>query len=802
MRTLINDDPNWNISASQAWNERGAWPARWIACRDAGQPPFVVVYRVRFTLDAPAVIRLHVSADERYELWLDGERIGRGPERGDSQHWFFETYDLRLDAGDHMLIARVTALGEYAPIAQSSLQPGFLLCPDDEIYGVLLATGSAPWEAKGLDGVSFTPPPAAFAVGHRIVVDGARYGWGWERGAGEGWLPALALHLGYSATKRNEVAPNEHLLKPATLPPMLDEPRHIGRARHISAPPLSETHAIPLRPADHLANEEDGWNALLRGVAPLILPPHTRRRVIIDLDDYYCAYPELIVSGGEQATVRVYWQESLFEDPQTWRRSDRNRIDDCYFTMMWWHRDGLGDHWTLDGGDRRRLETLWWSAGRYVELLVETSNHPLTIEQLRFDETRYPLECESRFDARDERLIRAIPMMFRALQMCSHETYMDCPFYEQLMYAGDTRLECLVTYVTSRDVRLPRKALRMFDWSRLPDGLTQSRYPSRLRQIIPPFSLWWTTMVYDYLMWRGDLPFVRSLLPGVRAVLDAFTQLRGDDRLVRSPEGWNYVDWVRAWPSGEPPGAQPGAICGPINWQYVYALVRAAEVEAACGEAELSARWRRLAAETTQALITRYWNAERGLFADDAEHTIFTEHSQCLAVLSGMLGQEQRAAIAKSLFTTAGLTQPTVYFMHYFFETCRELGRIDQFFKRLEFWFEMERLGFKTTYEMNDPTSTRSDCHAWGAHPLYHYFSSVLGIRPTSAGCATVEIAPQLGSLERAGGRLVHPRGDIVVELRTENGALHGQVELPEGVTGQLRLGDRTMVLHEGRQSF
>ena len=30
--------------------------------------------------------------------------------------------------------------------------------------------------------------------------------------------------------------------------------------------------------------------------------------------------------------------------------------------------------------------------------------------------------------------------------MCAHETYMDCPYYEQLQYGGDTRLEILATY--------------------------------------------------------------------------------------------------------------------------------------------------------------------------------------------------------------------------------------------------------------------------------------------------------------------------------------------------------------------
>jgi len=74
---------------------------------------------------------IHVSADERYELFLDGERVGRGPERGDPSHWYYETYQLDLKAGAHVLAARVWSLGPQAPLAQMSVRPGFLLCTED-----------------------------------------------------------------------------------------------------------------------------------------------------------------------------------------------------------------------------------------------------------------------------------------------------------------------------------------------------------------------------------------------------------------------------------------------------------------------------------------------------------------------------------------------------------------------------------------------------------------------------------------------------------------------------------------------
>jgi alpha-L-rhamnosidase len=63
--------------------------------------------------------------------------------------------------------------------------------------------------------------------------------------------------------------------------------------------------------------------------------------------------------------------------------------------------------------------------------------------------------------------------------MNAHETYSDCPYWEQLQYLGDTRIQALISYVDFGDDRLARQALDAYDKSRIADGLTQSRYPER-----------------------------------------------------------------------------------------------------------------------------------------------------------------------------------------------------------------------------------------------------------------------------------------------------------------------------------
>lgn len=785
MRTLIDYRPFQPEADARPWRARGHWPFAWVAHPDATQTPIVAAYRLRFTLDAAARVRAHVSADERYELFLDGARIGRGSERGSPDLWFFETYDLDLAPGEHTLVAQVWSLGALGPEAQMSVRHGFLFAPEGDL-GELLGTGRAAWEAKRLAGYTFIPPGAAKWRGYRVQVDGAAFDWGFERGDGDGWVPAVAVEQAIGRVHDWEIPPH-HRLEPATLLPQVERPLQLGTVRLLAAAPSLETEGIAVRSADHDTQEAARWQALVEGRGSVTVPPRTTRRAIIDLGEYYCAYPELVTSGGAGGTVRVLWAESLRHTPSAWvhDKGHRDEIEGKYFV-------GYGDVFLPDGGAGRSFRPLWWMAGRYLEIVAQAADEPLVIERLRLVETRYPLEMESSFASDDRRLEEIAPILVRGLQMDAHETYADCPYYEELMYAGDTRLEILCTYVMTRDERLPRKALRLFDDSRRPSGLTQSRYPCRLMQIIAPFSLWWVGMVYDYALWRGDASVLAALMPGVRQTLEAFRRFIGPDGLLYAPEGWNTLDWVPAWEAGIPPGGVDGA-SGLMNWQLVYTLALAADLEARLGEDEQAARYRRQAAELAERATAAFWDAGRGLLADDLEHRAFSEHTQCMALLSGQLPEAMRAQVAAGLLSGAEMERTTIYFSHYLFETYRLLGRVDALFDRLELWHDLMRRGFRCPVESPEPS--RSDCHAWGSHPLYHYFVTILGVRPADLGFRSVEVRPQLGHLRRASGRLVHPAGEIAVDLRVEGGELRGQITLPEGVRGTLHLGGDTLEL-------
>jgi len=172
-----------------------------------------------------------------------------------------------------------------------------------------------------------------------------------------------------------------------------------------------------------------------------------------------------------------------------------------------------------------------------------------------------------------------------------------------------------------------------------------------------------------------------------------------------------------------------------------------------------------------------------------------------MAVLSGLISPPHREALRQSLAAENGaLASTSIYFTHYLFESLRELDLEAEWHRRLGPWFQLESQGFVTMPESPEPS--RSDCHAWGAHPIFHSYATLLGIRPAAFGFRKVRIAPFPGPLRDLSCQLVHPEGFIEVHLVRTQDRLAASVELPQGVDGTFVWNGKTVPLSSGRQEL
>jgi hypothetical protein len=735
------------------------------------------VYHFRKTIElssVPSAFAVHVTADNRYQLFVNGRRVAAGPARGDLNHWRYETLDLapHLQAGRNVLAAVVWNFAQYAPEAQLTNQTGFLLQGDTQAERSVDTNAS--W--KAIRDEAYTPVPVTYATvggyyaaGPGDQVDAARYPWGWERQDFDdsAWGAAQALSPGAPRDSRD--GPNRWMLVPSTIPLMEDRPERLATVRQASG--VEVPKAFPA------------------SSAPFTVPPNTKARLLLDQSYETTAYPELVVSGGKGATIKLSYAEALVS-PDGKTKGNRNEIEGKVLR-------GYSDLFVSDGGSERLFRPLWWRTYRYVEMTVETAADPITIVDLRGVFTAYPFEMRARLDTGSARIDKILEVGWRTARLNAHETYMDCPYYEQLQYVGDTRIQALVSLYNSGDARLMKNAIALVDDSRTPEGATMSRAPTRQQQYIPPFSLWWIGMVHDYWWYQDDPEFVRQMLPGVRAVLTFFERYQRAGGSLGVLPWWNFVDWV--WPNGVAP-AEPDGSSAALDLQLLLALDWAADLETAVGSKARGTEFRSAASSLRATIAKQYWDPNRRLYADTPAKKTFSQQTNALAVLAHVIDGPEARALVNRVVADGSLTQSTYYFRHYLHSAVNMVGEGDRYLDLLSEWDAMLARGLTTWAEKPEPT--RSDAHAWSASPNFELFRTVLGIDSAAPGFSRVAIRPYLGTLTHASGSIPHPKGTIEVTLSRNGDKLDAEVQLPAGVTGEFVWKGAARPLPSGRSTL
>ncbi len=744
------------------------WKAAWVTHPTAPlREPLVLHFRRSLDLAAvPPSYIVRVSGDNRFVLFVNGRRAGDGPARGDLTHWRYERFDLAplLKAGQNLITATVWNWAIYAPIAQMSDRTAFLL--ESEASGNSSISTPEGWLVEqdpgqrplGRDSVTLK---TYMAAGPGEVIDAAHYDWASNlpNANGPAWVPVASpmrdsiygdANQAHSAEVTGD---NPWGLVPDMLPHMEYSPTDTGRVVRASST------SMQIFPA-----------------SAVTVPAGSHVHILLDRAALTTGYPQLTVSGGKGAQIWLTYSEALYDKEK--HKGDRNEVGD---------RDALGlrDEFLPDGGAHRTFEPLWWRAWRYLDLDIQTGDSPLTLESLTAQFSAYPFVERASFKSGDPDLDQIWQISWRTARLDAHETYMDTPYYEQLQYVGDTRIQALISYVVAGDDRLATQALRAFDDSRIPEGLTRSRYPSSLPQTIPPFSLLWIGMLHDAWMYRPDPAPVRASLPGTRAVLGWFATHQRPDGLLEKLPWWSFIDWVS---SGEIPTYDAQGESCMTTLEYLGALNDAAELEQSLGDPVVAERDRSLSAHVRSGIYDRCWSSARGLLADNPDRKIFSQQANILGVLYDVIPKDLQPTVLRQMLaiepgtTPAGVMSASYYFRFYLARALDHAGMADEYLASIEPWRKLLPLHFSTWPEV--PGDTRSDSHAWSAHPIYDMLTLVAGIQPASPGFATVRVAPHLGSLPALKASFPHPEGMIEVDYKKHASDLDATVTLPGSLTG------------------
>ena len=766
--------------------ETELWNARWISVPGTGELDYGVYY-FRKDVDLPAVpsrYLVHVTGDNRYKLYVNGMLVSLGPAKGDAAHWNYETVDLApyLRSGKNVIAALVYNEGPRRPDSQISVSSGFLLQGEQEAADLYT---DRTW--KCIQDPSYSPA-SPIVIGYYVAGPGERVDLnrgipGWKEAGADlsAWLPAKEGAAGEPRNVMYSSQGDSHCLMPSTLPQMERTPFD-----------LSGTFTVPA---------------------------HSKKEILLDNKVLTNAYLHLRMSGGKDATVTIGYAESLYipdtdqpaiqlspemlaqvpEEylyyvlaPKVKGKGNRNETEGKIFV-------GREDQLVSNGLDGQEFTTLSWRSFRFVRVLVETGDEPLTVNGISGIFTGYPFTLDARLDTDNQELKALLEIGWRTARLCAVETYMDCPYYEQLQYLGDIRIQALVTLFNSRDERLVRNFLHLADISRNADGITKSRYPTTIPSYIQLYALSYIYALHDYMMYGSDTQFVMDLLPGAEQILHYFSRFQLSDGRLRNLPGWNFSDWVEDRPNWDNGAPQKGADgCSILmDLQLLYAFQLMANMEEVRGNTWQAGEYMARAALLTEGVRKAYWNEEKGLFADRAEQDTYSQHGNALAILCGIAKDPK--ALAQKMLSDPSLAQCTVYYKYYLHEACVKAGLGDGYLDWLDIWRENIAMGLTTWAETSDLNGTRSDCHAWGASPNIELFRTVLGIDSDAVAFKRVRIEPHLGDLKDIGGTIPHPAGDISVHYKVEGNGLKAEINLPSGVDGTFLWKGRQVQLKPGR---
>ena len=778
-----------NYEGKDVTSLKHAWSAQWITHPTASTLDYnVFLFRRDFDLAViPKTFIIYVSADNRYKLFVNGKKVSMGPARGDINHWRYETIDIAkyLQAGKNTIAAEVVNFGEFRHAAQQTFQTAFILQNESSDLIDINTTPGNDWKVMHNEAFSFTPFVSDslggyYAAGPGDIIDAENYPWGWneKNNSDTNWKSSRAATVEF-AVGRGFLFGSTWFLVPREIPFMEETKTEINKVVR------SEGIKVP--------------TTLFDGKKPLVIPPNSNVSILLDQTHHTIGYPEIIISEGKKSKIKITYAEALFYKKSKtrtahagWKKGHRN---EAYSEK---EIRGYYDIIYADGGMKRKFSALAMRTYRFVQLDISTKDEALTIDDFYGVYTAYPFEEKAKFEVEDKQLNEIWEVAWRTLRNSSAETFID-PYYEQLQYVGDSRIQSMVAIYVANDDLLMRKALKSFDDSRLPNGLTASRFPSYIVQVIPTYSLIWIDMINDFYQYRDDPDFLKQFLPGMENVLDWFERHIDETGMLANLEWWNFTDWTKGFQNGIPPGADDGHSAN-VSLQYVYALQNAIPVFRHFGWNEAADKYEKIARQMQEAVMKNCYDLTKQLIAERPEKDVFSQHSNIFAILTETLPKASSKRTMEKILSDSTLIQTSIYFKFYLTRALQKSKMGNEYVDMLEPWQYMLDQGL-TTFGETDK-NPRSDCHGWSATPCFEFLHTIAGIQPSSPSFKTVLIEPHFGNLKEMKVDFPHPAGSLKMDLKKKGDKVKGTIFLPKGISGNFIYNGKEVNLKEGNNTI
>ncbi len=758
------------------------WNSSWITHPDIDPTAYRMIhFRKKFDLAAvPEKFVVHVSGDNRYRLYVNGQEVAYGPQLGDVLHWRYETLDLApfLKKGQNMIAAEVMNWGADRAFGIVSFRTAFLLQGQSAPEWVVNSGNANGW--KVLENKAIFEREVVWRGGTEIIggfyaanptdsIAAAKYPWGWREMAYDDrdWKKPEALYM----KPLTAGASHAWTLQPRTTVRQVDEKQPFTRVARSDVGAIGKDFQF--------------------GRKPLRLPSNAHHKILIDQGEVTLGYPKLRVSGGKDATIKIKYSEALYGANN--QKGNRNELEGKVIK-------GISDLYLLDGGQNRIFQPIWFRAFRFIELDIQTADEPLVIEDYYNVYSASPLPLVASFKTSDPLYAQVWDICWRTLRLCAQDNLMSDIYYETMQYVGDLRPHLMAYTALTGDLTYFRSAMEQINNSRLPDGNVTSCYPLKATFVHPTYSLIWIDMLHDLMMLNGEKDLLKTYTGEIQEVFDYYESLIKENGLVGKSAYPMFIDWYV--PKGGNSVANKDGNSAILTLNYAYTLQKAAEILDYLGQGEKAAFYCSQSQKYAEIVRKLCYDSQRGIYADDPAKTFYDQRASILAVLTGAHSEQENNLLIQKILddATAFDSRANLFYYFYLFEAMEKTG-VGDFTRELKPWQDIIAAGMSATPEKRIEQQPRSEVHPWTAHPVHFYYSLVAGIRPASPGFETVRIAPQPGDLKFIKAEYPTPKGMIELDLRFEEKPT-GTITLPAGMRGEWVWEGKAIELGEGKTSL
>jgi alpha-L-rhamnosidase len=798
--------------ATQIKDQRKDWSAQWCWTGHVARPWNTYVY-FRKVVDLPGPPRrvvVRVSADALYTLYVNEHRVHQGPARSFPGKKGFDTLDLTglFHVGKNVICVIAHQFGAPTFFSVFRDASGFLFDGFAECEGAWVPLHTPhDWVCRPAKGWRQNVARNSIQLGFQEHFDADADPANWmsesyEATEADGWkspwkIGPVGTHPWLLLEPRGVPLLADHMESIAAVVAQFrgENPRGykvVDDVYHLVDPTefKKDNKAIE-NPASMLAANDE---------LTIINPPPEGEfiAVTLDLGTYRTGHIvlEIIDAAGDEIVDVLFSEEIEKSQLPLLLPGDKGSQE----AQSLRYRCGPGD---------QRWESFHYIGMRYLLVVFRNvENKPLKIKRIAVRQVHTAFEGGGSFTCSDERLNKIWEVGRNTQLNCSFDAFVDCPWREQAMWWGDSRVQAQVTAYAFGDTSLLERGIRLIAQSQTPDGAMHAHAPADIpRHRLPDFMMTWVGTLCDHFELTGRTDLLRENFVTLRRLFEFLQSHESPDGLIGTFDGyWMFLDWVEIF---------KGDYSASFNLLYLQALRQAAKLCRLIDEEKSAAQYEVQAMRLQPAIEKFFYDPKHKCWRDGVDAATnkpveqISQHANTLAILLG-LKPETHADIARDVLLKSAKSKRTKiltaspFFYAYVLQAMASQGLLEEVIQLIsDKWGTFLDMGATAFHEMWNVT-IQSRCHAWSSSPVYHLMQIVLGVQPVGPGWTKWRIAPFPGKLEFARGSLPTPRGLLRVEWeKAGDDQLAVRLDVPEGLEVEFVSPDgRTREIESGANEF